>query len=144
MTNNRSSKRILIAAGLIALLFVVNAYAETRLLRVEIPFRFIAGDQVLSAGVYRVSVDPAFHRMELRNADGSAGTFISVYAAVRSPASDMGKLLFHGYGNTFFLQGIWAAGMTAGYELPASKAEREMAKVRSGGAQIAWVRIPVR
>ncbi|HSB15201.1 MAG TPA: hypothetical protein VLE22_12140 [Bryobacteraceae bacterium] len=144
MPNNYSSKRILIAAGLLALLSVADVCAETKLVRIEIPFRFIAGDQVLPAGVYRVAVDPAFNRMELRTEDGASGAFVSVYTAAKAPASDTGKLLFHGYGNTFFLQGVWAAGMTSGYKLPASKAEREMAKVRSAGAQVAWLPIPAR
>ena len=83
MKNLISSTTIWIAIALVALMSVGTAYAETKLVRVEIPFKFFAADKVLPAG----------------------------------------------------------AGRSSGYELPKSKAEREMARAASGGTQIAWVRI---
>jgi len=141
MKNLISSTTIWIAIALVALMSVGTAYAETKLVRVEIPFKFFAGDEVLPAGVYRVVVDPHFNRMELRRIDGTAGAFVSVSTLNRTAPAEAGQLLFRGYGNAHFLESIWGAGRSSGYELPKSKAEREMARAASGGTQIAWVRI---
>jgi len=141
MKNLITKRSIWIAIGLLALLSVTTAYAETKLLRVEIPFKFVAGDQVLPAGVYRVIIDPQFNRMELRRADGAAGAYISVHSASRPTSVELGQLVFRGYGHTYFLQSVWGAGRSTGSELPQSKGEREMARAASSGTQIAWVRV---
>jgi hypothetical protein len=37
--------------------------------------------------------------------------------------------VFHKYGNHYFLRQVWSPGQSEGYELPASKVERELARI---------------
>lgn len=141
MKNRITKRSIWIAIGLLTLLSVTSAHAETKLLRVEIPFKFVAADQVLPAGVYRVVIDTQFNRMELRRIDGVAGAYISVHSASRPTPVELGQLLFHGYGHAYFLRSVWGAGRSIGSELSQSKAEREMVRAASSRTHIARVRI---
>ncbi len=144
MTSKLTFGRIAIATGLLTVLLAPTLNAETKLVRVNIPFTFMAGEHVLPAGQYRVEVDPASNRMRLRRADGEAGAYLSVYIAYKPQAPNMGTLVFHKYGNSHFLQGVWGAGRSWGYEVPASEAEREMVKVKVT-REVAWIQcgIPV-
>jgi hypothetical protein len=92
----------------------------------DIPFPFVVARQTLPAGHYIVS--PA-------NADAlgihdvnNRGTFVPTLHAQR-PANDNGcKLVFHRYGDTYFLSEVWVAGNSNGRALFRSRAERELAE----------------
>jgi hypothetical protein len=128
-----SSKAALIAIGLIVLLAAGSAFAQpSGTMRANVPFQFQAGDKVTPAGEYRVEIDPAFHRMALRRADGSAALYISAHLSRKTgDAPEMATLVFHKYGNQFFLRAAWNGRELSGYELPLSRAEREMARLAS-------------
>ncbi len=130
----KSSKAILIAIGLIALL-TASAYAQPNgMMRVNVPFQFLAGEKVMPAGEYRIEADPAFHRMALRLADGNAALYLSAHLSVKSgDAPEKAMLVFHKYGNQYFLRAAWNAGELRGYELPMSRAERETARLAGSG-----------
>ena len=49
-----------IALGVAALLWVVPAGAQVSTMRIQIPFTFTAGSEVLPAGWYSVTVDQGF------------------------------------------------------------------------------------
>lgn len=137
-----SSKTNLIVIGLIALLTVASAYAQPfGTMRVSVPFQFLAGDKVMPAGEYRIEVDPWFQRMALRRTDGSVGLWLAAHLTQKNgDAPETGMLIFHKYGNQFFFRGAWNAGELRGYELPVSRAEREMAKL-AGKTEVASVRV---
>jgi hypothetical protein len=137
-----SSKATLIAIGLIVLLTVASAYAQTSgMVRANVPFQFLAGDKVMLAGVYRIEVDPTFQRMAIRQTDGNAGLYLSAHLSLKKgDVPENGMLVFHKYGNQFFLHATWNAGELRGYELPVSRAEREMARLAST-REVATVRV---
>jgi hypothetical protein len=131
-------KKVLVAIALVVL-FCVSASAQTAL-RVYIPFQFRAGDQALPAGDYRVNLDVAAGRVMLVLEDGTAGGYLPVRTALRTGfLPETGMLVFHRYANLYFLRNLWRPAQSTGYELPRSKAEREMARV-AGPVQIASVR----
>ena len=137
MTIQTSRITIGIAIGLLALLAAPAVYAQSTM-RVDIPFQFHVQNQVLPAGAYRVSYDAAFQRMALLLPDGS-GMFLPAHTAYRPRAEYVGSLVFHKYGNAYFLRQVWTPGGPYGFGLLASKAEREIAKVQPA-FQTAWVR----
>jgi hypothetical protein len=89
---------------------------------VDVPFPFVAGGQTLHAGHYIVAAMD--DTVRLFNSQTS-GIFLPTHSASRN-ASDGTKLVFHRYGDTYFLSAIWVGGNTIGRELPRSKAEREL------------------
>ncbi len=118
-----------------------TGYAQSSRMSVQIPFEFRAGNKVLPAGEYRVAVDPAFNRMELRLEDGSAGLYLSAHPTqVRTPV-DRGILVFNKYGDSYFLKKVFNRGRSLGYQLPPSKAEREMARI-AASAEVASIELP--
>ena len=55
--------------------------------------------------------------------------------------SDATKLVFHRYGDQYFLAEFWNLGSTTGYEFRRSKAEREIARSASAaqdGNTVGW------
>ena len=106
-----------IALGVAALLWAVPAGAQVARMRMEIPFTFVAGDRVLPAGAYWVTVDQDFHRCRL---DGLSNSTIQLIRLL--PASDrrsltnavQGTLRFTRYGGQHFLSAVWRPGHEQG------------------------------
>lgn len=129
MRNLTSKTRVLVAISVVALLSVTSAYAQTYVMRAYIPFQFHAGGKVLPAGQYQVEVAPDVARMKLGLRDGSASLYLPAHPTHRTEATAQpATLVFHKYGNHHFLWKVLKPGGSQGYEVPASKAEREMAR----------------
>lgn len=121
---------VLMAISGIALLSVTAAYAQSISVRANVPFQFLAGDKVLPAGQYQLSVAPGSNRITLHPTQGGAGMYLSILPTQRSQfAAQPGALVFHRYGTHHFLRTVWSPGQSGGYELPSSKAEREFVRM---------------
>jgi hypothetical protein len=132
MRNLTSKMGVLIAVGVVALVSVSSAYAQTAPLRAHIPFQFRAADTVLPAGEYRVEMSLAHGRILIHPADGRTGLYLPAQPTQRAIAAvQPGMLVFHRYGNHHFLWKVWNSGQSQGYEVPRSQAEREMARTYS-------------
>ena len=126
-----------IALGVAALLWAVPAGAQVARMRMEIPFTFVAGDRVLPAGAYWVTVDQDFHRCRL---DGLSNSTIQLIRLL--PASDrrsltnavQGTLRFTRYGGQHFLSNVWRPGQEEGSRVVNSKRLLEAAKLSGGDA----------
>jgi hypothetical protein len=118
------------------------ASAET-ISTVNVPFSFWMDNHELPAGNYRILLR-SNKMLELNGPNGQRH-MIMVHEAISSETSRTGYLLFHRYGETYFLAQVWSAQANIGLECsrtPAEKrAERQMvvASRRStpGLAQIA-------
>jgi hypothetical protein len=89
---------------------------------VDVPFAFSAAGQSLPAGHYVVAAQDDLIRIFNTN---TRGVYISTHSAVRSK-SDGSKLVFHRYGDNYFLASVWVTGNNFGKELFRSHAEREL------------------
>jgi hypothetical protein len=128
-----------IAIGAFVLLSATSAYAQSFVLRVQVPFQFQAGEKVLPAGEYRVEMNAAFHRVVLQRNDGDEQAALHVFPADRlAIANNNAALLFHKYGNQHVLRQVCPAGDAQGFQLPRSKAERELARL-SGPREVAFI-----
>jgi hypothetical protein len=126
MTNLITKAGLLIVIGLVALL-PASANAQSAM-RFHIPFQFLMGDKVLSAGDYHIRIDYVARSIELVSIEGAARAFLTGNTPYRTEtAKETGTLRFYRYGKVHVLRNVWRSGAQLGYELPASKAEREMA-----------------
>ena len=103
-----------------------NAQLSTPI-RAKIPFDFSVGDKKLSAGEYTFSRLSGFSDNKVilvSGADASARVFQSTFAAHVLTPKDKSTLVFHKYGDQYFLEQIWSGGEQAGSQVPESRSER--------------------
>jgi hypothetical protein len=106
----------------LSLCSVTGAFAQT-ITKGDVPFSFIAAGKELPAGQYAVSAN-GLSSIYITNLE----TGKSIMSLVRSDAPNTGgsKLVFHHYGNQYFLAEAWGAEGRAGMVAPASKLEKEL------------------
>jgi hypothetical protein len=92
----------------------------------NIPFPFVVAHQTLPAGHYIVSPANAV-ALGIHDAN-NRGTFVPTQSTQRSANDNSCKLVFHRYGDTYFLSEVWVAGNSNGRRLFRSRAERELAE----------------
>ena len=100
-------------------------------IRVKVPFSFTAGGRTLPAGEYLVETRQLPNSALVRSSDSGRAMVI----LLTNPSQARGSapetcLMFHRYGDRYFLHQIWTAGNDVGQELPQSRAETEEAAVR--------------
>jgi hypothetical protein len=102
-----------------------QAQSANQKLIANIPFEFSAGNQTLPAGHYQVTVvNPASDQKVLRLRGSNGRTVMIQMHSVDGKARNSGRLVFHRYGDTFFLAQAWTPADTIGMEAPRSKTER--------------------
>ena len=114
------------ALGVIAVLTIAAAQAQSETLSVTVPFDYSAGGKVLPAGEYKVQTGIANGVILLRNLDQGATAMMFGNPVESNKPSQEAKLVFHRYGDSYFLSEIWASPGTArSISLRPSRAERE-------------------
>jgi hypothetical protein len=134
MKNLIARTGLLIAAGLVALL-PVAANAGT-IAQFHVPFQFLAGEKVLPAGNYVVTVDPASGRVDLTSTGGQRLALLGTSSFRARTSGEPAVLVFHQYGKTHVLKNVWKSDSSWGYELPAPRLEREVASARRAGSTV--------
>ena len=94
----------------------------------DVPFSFVVAGRQFPAGHYTVTaasdnclwISDSQHR----------GTYVPIHDSVRS-TSEGTKLVFHRYGDTYFLSAVWVSGRTIGRELYPSRAEKQAANQKA-------------
>jgi len=100
----------------------------------NIPFDFVVGSEELQAGEYRVETVSSTG-MAMKISGEHQGVYRLSSTITASRRAEKGKLVFHRYGNRYFLAEIWTPGESVGRELLKSKdekaVERELAAAKS-------------
>ena len=131
----------LVKFGLVAVIAMVASVVPTKAqslqnpLTVNIPFDFTVLDKKLPAGKYsfsRAQVSDGDLVVQISSADGKSVARLTRPVVTRDAAND-GMLVFHQYGDEYFLYEIWPAGANTGRAFPKSRAEREAARNAPGG-----------
>ena len=121
-------KQLFALLGLGLLLATASAFAQTVALKANIPFSFIVTGKTLPAGEYTIqSMDMQGTVLSIRNADLQPISMVISNRCESPNASAQTRLVFHRYGNQYFLAQIWRAGNNSGHELPKSSRETEVA-----------------
>ena len=100
-------------------------------LKANVPFDFSVGDKTLPAGVYTVMPMTTQNVLRIRHEDSRAAALVITNDAPARRGQDQTRLVFHRYGDQYFLAQVWTAGDVNGRELRKSRTERELVKGRS-------------
>jgi len=129
---------IIVSAAL--LLAAANSVAQTKAgdLVADIPFAFVVADRTLPPGHYivnRLNDNLGIH------AGQNPNLFVPTHSAQRPAGENTSKMVFHRYGDTYFLEEVWVGSSSIGralfpsraeHKLKESGVEREIAAVRLG------------
>jgi hypothetical protein len=123
------SSRILIT---ICLLFTsASVFAQTtpsqQLMKVTIPFAFGVEDHSLPAGQYLVFTVTPERSIRIVSTDGKHSAIVNDLPNYASQPSPNSRLVFHRYGNEYFLAQVWTAGQNVGRNPLSSKKAMENA-----------------
>jgi hypothetical protein len=126
-------KNLLTIAMSLALLMSAAAQAQTTHLTISVPFEFTAGNVQLPAGEYEVkTVGPwPGALLSIRNVNSDKGSFIlSNSCQSQKPVADA-KLVFHRYGQQYFLAEVWNRHSSLGNQIQIHSRQTEMARNQS-------------
>lgn len=120
---------LIIAVGfIVALIATTSATPFTVRIRAEIPFDFLVGSKRMPKGEYLIESVNESGTLTIRHAKkGKAVTFMTIrHKPTDKPKS---KLIFHRYGEQYFLARIWDGSSETVLKLDKSKAEKRAAKL---------------
>ena len=119
-------KMYLSLTALVLALAVNVAFAQSSsMTKANVPFAFSIEQNSMEAGQYSINVTD--HVLRIRN-DSTNKSVTLLAQSEESAKPQATRLVFHKYGNSYYLAGVWRATGQAGasgIELPASKAEQE-------------------
>src|SRR5215471_12919840 len=95
--------------------------------RAEIPFDFTVGDKKFPAGKYSVGRAQSGSDdtlLEISSVDGSLSAFQLTSEDLSLARKGSDTLVFHQYGDRYFLYEVWPAGGNVGRTLRVSRSER--------------------
>ena len=119
---------VLVMTAMVLAVGSAQGQSLTSKLKANIPFDFIVRNKKLPAGEYSIV------RAKVGSGDSvilisSTAQGASVYSLTKpvevSKPNDKGTLVFHRYGDQYFLFQVWPAGATTGRVLPKSRREIE-------------------
>ncbi|WP_158945040.1 hypothetical protein [Granulicella sp. S190] len=118
---NLTAVALFVAAGFVT---AGSALAQDHKVTATIPFNFTVNGNSLPAGSYTVGSDINSPRI-LTLSDRAKGVSAMVITVADADASDGGnKLVFHRYGNQYFLSEVRTANASMNCHLPTSKQEK--------------------
>ena len=122
-------RNLMVFAAALALVVTTVASAQTTKVKVNVPFSFIANRANLPAGQYLLqSVDIEGKVLAIRNLETNSTNLVMFNSCASLASVKQTKLIFHRYGDRYFLNRIWVAGNNYGHELSPSPREKEVAK----------------
>src|SRR5881628_2739689 len=110
---------VLTKIGFLSVMALVTAVGSAQgqslayTLRANIPFDFTVADKKLPAGEYsvgRARQDSGDSILLISSVDGRSSTFGSSIPVETQAPKDEGTLVFHRYGDQYFLSQVWPAG----------------------------------
>jgi len=121
--------KLMLFATALALLVTTAASAQSIKVKANVPFSFIVNRITLPAGEYLVeSADDQGKALRFGNLNSNAKDLVIANSCDGVNAAAQTKLVFHRYGDRYFLKRIWVAGNSTGHELMTSPRETEVAK----------------
>ncbi len=114
--------------GLGLLLATASAYAQTGVVKANVPFDFIVNQTELPAGQYTIqNMGATGGPMVIESRDLTLTKVALPNDCQANKVPEKTKLIFHRYGSQYFLAQVWVAGNDRGRELPSSRREAEVA-----------------
>ena len=126
-------KQFAVAVGLLVAAMAAGPCFAQRASRANIPFAFQVANQTMPAGEYVIEGMSNTNELAqmIRRTDSSAAVAVLTLAGDAENEWSTPELVFHKYGNSYFLSEIWT-GQGQGRRLPVSKGEKELARETKG------------
>ena len=102
-----------------------------RLMTVNIPFAFAVEDHALPAGEYLVLTVTPERSIRIASVDGKHSAIVNTLPNYANAPSENSRLVFHRYGDEYFLTQVWTDGQNVARNPLSSKRAMEIAS--SGG-----------
>jgi len=120
----RGFSMVVLVIGLAAVTAVVSSGQSNRV-DTNIPFDFVVGDKVLPAGQYTMKGLGAIGQAILISQKDSKSSVIRLTNELqRKTENTQARLVFHRYGQHYFLAEVWSGGDRVGRRLMRSRQER--------------------
>jgi hypothetical protein len=122
--------RTIALLSLFTILAAAPAYAQSAdNIVMKVPFSFVAGKKTLPAGEYTIKRSLSTRLTLIRDAGGRREyTTILTMPVPSETMARAAKLIFHRYGDQYFLHEVWTPENERGGQLSESRAELELAK----------------
>ena len=101
---------------------------ERPILTAAVPFAFTVENTDLPAGTYTVSILSPYNMIKVQSADGRKVAWIGVIPSLKSEESKQVKLVFHRFGNEYFLAQVWEQGSKVHRDLRNGNRARELTR----------------
>ena len=121
MKKHAAAVLILSLAGLTGL---ANAQSGSTIIA-EVPFNYVANGKAMPAGETRVKIENNGQAYLWIAAEKRSAFAMPLTNESSNPAEET-KLVFHRYGDRYFLAGVQRQGQNRSYELPAGSLEKEL------------------
>ena len=114
----------------LALMSAVAVNGQTGKVIAQVPFDFTVANKDFRAGECQVrKINSAGNVLSIESADAKSQLVTLTNATGPAKGEELkAKLVFHRYGNRYFLSQVWVAGEMSGRELEKSKQERAIAR----------------
>jgi len=114
----------------LALMMVGESVAQSIRVKADVPFEFIVNGSTLPPGQYTIqSFGTADGKtLLLRNADKKENATVNSINVESGKTAPETKLVFHRYGDRYFLSQVWVEGNNLGRALPKGHREAELAR----------------
>jgi hypothetical protein len=116
------------------LLSVTGAHAQSAA-RANVPFAFKVGTTQMPAGTYTIRSEVSSNIIMIHNVQ--AGTSALAMGRWDAPSKKSNKLIFHRYGNQYFLTAILGSEGSQGMVFPATRQEKKLQEVAQAPANSA-------
>ena len=122
----KSVLSVIAISTLLASSLVVLAGNVQGRIKADIPFDFMVGKARLSAG--QCTIQRGTSNSSLKLSCEKSSVMVLTYGGSTSKTPSHAKLVFHKYGDQYFLAQVWDEGSTTANNLMATKAERDAAR----------------
>jgi hypothetical protein len=120
-------KNLLVSTALFIAVNCVVLNAQTVRLAANIPFEFQTGKTLMPAGEYTINRDASV--LTVRARDGKHAVMVLTLPGSRhddTPGTPV--VLFHRYGDAYFLSGLWTPDLPGGVAVPQGSSEKLLAR----------------
>jgi hypothetical protein len=124
---------MIVAVAALMLMAMVPAYAQQTSAKVNIPFTFTVDDVRMPAGEYLIT-SPSEKVISIQRVGGTEAKVTLTTSGSAARNTGPAKLVFHRYGNAYFVAAAWMPMSDHSQEFFASASEIEVA--RTGGQDV--------
>ena len=109
-----------------------NGQVTSHLITADVPFEFIVGDQTFAAGKYTVRKATNDGKgLTISSVDGKSSVARLSNSVVATNKTRNGRLVFHRYGQEYFLAEVWSGDNDHGRQLIKSEKELQLQREQS-------------